>query len=128
MTDASKMLSGSLSIGGGPLTSSVDESAFHCQISDRITGRAQAVVRGYFINLGFYKTGGILCDLTKLINPGKFPLGNYRVIVQLDATVNYYAVYDRTNKKLLLYSAIGTQVTAGTNVNALMVPFLAVGE
>lgn len=125
---ATKALSGSVSLAGGPLTAAGDDAAFQCEIADRITGRSQTIVRGQFTNLGFYKTGGVLCDLAKLLKPGRFPLNNYRIAVQLDSTANYYAVYDHTNKKLLIYSALGTQVTNGTNVNALIFPFLAVGE
>lgn len=125
---ASKALSSSVSVAGSPPTLSVDDAAFLCQITERLTNRAQTVMRGVFKSGGFYKTGGVNCDLAKISSPGRFPLGSYRVVVQLDTTGTYYAVYHHANKKLQIYSALGTEVADGTDINALIFPFMAVGE
>jgi hypothetical protein len=66
--------------------------------------------------------------LTLLSSPGNFPLGNYRIVLQADTTGTYLAVYDHATKKLLIYSAVGTELAAGTDISALVFPFMAVGE
>jgi hypothetical protein len=117
----------SFKVGGGNVTLVLDDAAFHCEISDRITGRAQNLIRGVVQNL-YYKTGGCFMDLTKLSKPGKFPLGRYRVTFQLDTTGTYYAVYDHVNKKIQVFSALGTEISDLTDIHTLVFPFLAVGE
>jgi len=108
-------------------TLAIDDQAFPCELSDRINGRAQTVIYGT-VKGHMYKTGGVKCDLTKLTSPGKFPLGNYRVVVQLDTTGTYYAVFNHSTKKILMYTGIGSEIANLTNVSAIIFPFMAVGE
>ena len=129
MTDTPGSVTNSekFAVGNHPATLTLDDTAFPCQIADRSNGRSQTIIRGTLSGKG-YKTGGIPCDLTKLTSPGKFPLGNYRVIVQPNSTAVYYAVYDHAAKKVLIFSGLSAEIASGTDISALVFPFLAVGE
>jgi hypothetical protein len=106
-------------------TVAIDDSAFSCEIADRVNGRAQTIVRG-ILNGRAYKTGGISCNLSRLTS--KFPLGNYRLILKIDTTCNYYAVFNHATNRMLIYSAVGTEATDSLDISQLRFPFLAVGE
>jgi|WetSurMetagenome_2_1015567.scaffolds.fasta_scaffold25907_2 hypothetical protein len=127
MTTGSKAASGTFGVANHKATITLDDNAFPCAVHSRVNGRAQTVLYGTLSGKG-YKTGGIPCDFTAITNPGKFPLGNFRVVVQPDTTCNYYAVYDHAAKKLKIYSSLSGQLANGTVITGLVFPFLAVGE
>lgn len=123
MADGSNALSSSISIGKVSITE--DDAAFDCEMSDRFSHRAQDVMRGIMTVAGLYMTGGIKADFQR--RTSKFPLSNMRIIVQMDATCIYYAIYDHANKRILIYSGLGSEVAHETSL-ALTFPFLGVGE
>ncbi len=128
MADGSKDGSSSLSIGNHDVTVTVDDVAFPCQLSDRATGRTQTVIRGT-LKGSLYRTGGMPCDLTKITSPGRFPLGNYRVVVGVDDTGARYGRYDQSAKKLLIQTNLTpTQPSNNADVSAYVFSFMAVGE
>lgn len=124
MTDGSEVLSSSISVSYASI--SEDDSAFSCELADRLTGRTQNVIRGTITLKNTYLASGLKCDFQKKIS--RFPCGSYRVILQMDTTCTYYGIYNHTTKKILVYNALGTEETAGVSVNNLVFPFLAVGE
>jgi hypothetical protein len=106
-------------------TITIDDAAFPCEVHSRSNNKAQSVVRGKITGRA-YKAGGIYCNFPVLAS--KFPHGSYRVIMQLDTTANYYAVFDHTTQRLKIYSNVGTEVTDCADISSLIFPFLAVGE
>jgi len=85
-------------------------------------------MRGVITLAGVYKTGGLTANFNRQTK--RFPIANSpRVVLQIDATATYYGVYDHTNKKILVYSSLGTEVSQdSTAINGLIFPFLAAGE
>jgi hypothetical protein len=127
MTAGSQANSEAFIVAGHKATITLDDMAFKCELSDRTNGRAQTLLYGTFKGKA-YKTSGIPCNITRLTSPGKFPLGNFRVVVKVDTTGTYYAVFNHSTNRLLLYTALGTQVDDGTDISTLLFPFVAVGE
>jgi filamentous hemagglutinin family protein len=127
LSNASKDLSETFAVAGHKATLNFNTSEFKAAVASRINGRAKTLIYGT-ITAGGYKTGGIPCNLTTISSPGIFPRGNYRVIMQSNSVASHYAVYNHSTKKLLVYSALGTEVTNGTNISTLSFPFIAAGE
>lgn len=108
-------------------TLTADDAAFPCELADRVSGRTQTILRGTVRCAGDYRTNGVPCDLAIKTSPGRFPLGNYRVVIELDGTTTYYAVYDHTNKKIKILSDLGAEISDLTAID-LTFGFLSVGE
>lgn len=84
-----------------------------------VTGPRQMLCGVVKIAAVSYATGGIAADL-------QGGMGSVDM-VQLTATGGYVAEYDATNKKVKLYSAPGTEVTATTSVTC-DVHFFCIGS
>jgi hypothetical protein len=116
----------SSSFGVGVLAVTEDDAAFKCQMSEALTGRTQTVLRGILTLTGFYKASGLIMRFERKLP--RFPNANYRVILQVDNTATYCAVYNHSTSKILVYNAIGTEETEGTDLAGIIFPCLVIGE
>jgi len=104
-----------------------DDSAFKAQVQDRISGRGQNLFRGTALGPASYRIGGgNFLDFGE--KSSDFPNGQLRVVLQIDTTATYYPVYDHTNKRLVVYDALGNEVSDETDLSAVIFPFVAVGD
>jgi hypothetical protein len=103
----------------------LDDAAFASEESgSRVQQRGQRVIHGTMAGSATYASNGESADLSNY-----FPAGNYRVILNpVSNTGNRIGVYDHTNKKLLIYSALTTEVgVTDQSVNGVF-SFIAIGE
>ena len=116
----------------GTCTVTLDSAAFASEVATRAQQRGQRVIRGTITAASSYASpGGDDCDLTNYFpRSGLDATVKYRVILNpVSNTGNRLGVYDHTNKKLLVYTALGTEAGNGTNqsVNGIF-GFIALGE
>lgn len=129
-TPASDAMSSNLSVVNATITE--DDSAFECEIADRITGRTQNVVRGLITLAGLYTQSGISIDIQR--KTSRFPqylLGTTypRVVLQMDSTCTYYARVNHTTMKMFVYDGLGSELAQDSAaIDGLVFPFMAVGE
>lgn len=99
--------------------------AFASEEATRMQQRGQRIIPLQIAASDSYATNGDTVDLSSL-----FPSGNYTVFVNaVSNTGNRLAVYDQTNKKLKVFTALTTEAVNGTNqsVNGIF-NAIAVGE
>ncbi len=110
----------------GNCTVTLDGAAFASEESgSRVQQRAQRIIRGTVAGSDSYATGGDTLDLSNY-----FPQNSCRVILNpVSNTGNRLGVWDATNKKLLIYTALNTQASAESDqsVNGIF-GFVAIGE
>lgn len=109
----------------GNATVTLDARDFASEVSSRMAQRAQRVIRGTLAGSSSYAGSGDDVDLAPY-----FPAGKFRVILNpLSNTGNRLAVYDHTNNKLLIYTALGVEAGGATDqsVNGIF-GFVAIGE
>jgi hypothetical protein len=103
----------------------LDSAAFNSEESgSRVQQRGQRIIRGTIGGSNSYATGGDVVDLSSY-----FPAGKFRVFLcSISNTGNRIGVYDATNKKLLIYTALTTQSgNTDQSVNGVF-SFIAIGE
>ena len=110
----------------GNATVTIDDVAFNSEdTGQRVQQRGQRVIRGTMAGNAVYTTDGDGVDLANY-----FPANNFRVILSpASQTGNRLGVYDATNKKLIIFTGLGTQAAGGTNQSANGIfSFIAIGE
>jgi len=115
----------------GTATVTLDTKAFDSEVATRAQQRGQRIIRGTLAGSSSYATNGDICDLTPYFPRSGFDQTvKYRVILApVSNTGNRIGVYDHTNKKLIIFTALGTQAGNGTNQSANGIfPFFAIGE
>jgi hypothetical protein len=112
-------------------TVTLDTRAFDSEVG-RAQQRGQRVIRGTIAGDSTYANpNGDLADLTDYFPRSGFDQTvKYRVILNpISNTGNRVGVYNHTTKKLLIYTALGTEAVNGTDqsVNGIF-SFVAIGE
>lgn len=86
-----------------------------------VIGENIVFVTGTFTFSTSYATGGEALDLSTMLNGATLK----GVVLPTDGTRIF--AYDYTNKLVLAYSALATQVVATTNLSAVSIKFIAWG-
>jgi len=111
----------------GNCTVSLDNTAFAGEESGgRVQQRGQRVIRGTLTASSSHAadSGGDSCDLSSY-----FPAGKYRVILNpVSNTGNRLGLYDADNKKLLVFTSLGTEAGASDQSTNGIFSFIAIGE
>jgi hypothetical protein len=110
----------------GNCTVTIDSAAFKSEeTGSRVQQRAQRVIRGTIAGSASYASNGDSVDLASY-----FPANKYRVILNdVSNTGNRLGVWDQTNKKLKIYTALNTEAAGSSNqaTNGIF-GFIAIGE
>jgi hypothetical protein len=86
----------------------------------RAFGGQERLLTAKFSFAANYATGGEAIDFTKYLD------GREPTVVIFEPTNGYAFRYNPSTKKVMAYSAATTEVTAGTNLTALVIPFIAI--
>lgn len=113
----------------GTCTVTLDTAAFASETATRAQQRGQRLIRGIITASASYATNGDVCDLTNYFPRSGFDQSvKYRVILNpVSNTGNRLGVYDHANKKLKVYTGLGSEASGDQSVNGIF-SFVAIGE
>ena len=84
--------------------------------------RKQKVITGTFTFDNSYPTGGESCvEITDQFRGGAAD------VILFGQQSNRIVVYDKTNKKVLLYTALGTEAANASDQSSIVTRFIAIG-
>jgi hypothetical protein len=111
----------------GDCTIALDDVAFKSEVSGRAQQRSQQIIRGTITASSDYAASGDGCDLAPYFPSQQM---KYRVILNpVSNTGNRLGVYDHTNKKLWVFTALSTEAAGSSNQSANGIfSFIAIGE